>query len=663
MLDRSFKGKRVFVSGGAGVIGRRLVARLERAGAEVLVGDLKPRPPEFSRTVAYWQGDLNELPRRVLEDFAPEIYFHLAATFERSTESYEFWEENDRHNVRLSHYLLDLVKDMPQLRRVVFASSYLIYDPALYQYESPAERPRALSESDPVRPRNLCGMAKLQHEMELSFVSSFRPALEVVSARIFRVYGKDSRDVVSRWIRALLRGETLRVYRKEGMFDYIYADDVAEGLFRLAACGRSGVVNLGSGRARRVAELLEVLRSHFPEMQWIEEDSDIPFEASQADMGRFREWTGWIPERALEDTVPELVEYYRKQAEQLGRMEEPRPEPAVLVTSASKKVPLIRSLTEAAARSGRPLRIVAADSDDTCIARHFADEFWKMPRLEELTAGQLLEKCRELGVLAIVPTRDGELSFFARHRSELEAAGISVMVPDEEAVNRCTDKLLFYEYLASRGFPVIPTFRTADEVPADALVVKERYGAGARKMALNVSREQAKAHASALEHPIFQPFVTGDETSADLYVTRSGRCKGVVLRRREKVVDGESQITSTYRDERLERLCMDLARELKLYGHAVAQWIVDGEGRYHLVECNPRVGGASRLSWQAGLRSLDWFLAEALGKDADAIPFRRAESEMRMVRYPEDRFMGVQPESAAGRPASVSLNRRNVPDG
>jgi len=635
MVDAFFHGKRVFVSGGAGVIGRGLGARLERAGAEVLVGDLKPRPPEFSRSVAYWQGDLNELPRSVMDDFAPEIYFHLAATFERSTESYEFWQENERHNVRLSHYLLDLVKDIPQLRRVVFASSYLIYDPALYQYESPAERPHALREDDPVRPRNLCGMAKLQHEMELSFVGSFRPSLGVISARIFRVYGKDSRDVVSRWIRALLAGETLRVYRKEGMFDYIYADDVAEGLFRLAACGRSGVVNLGSGRARRVAELLEVLRRHFPGMKWVEEDSDIPFEASRADMGRFREWTGWLPERSLENAVPELIEYYRGKE---AKMPERRPEPAVLVTSASRKVPLIRSLGEAAARSGRPLRVVAADSDEMCIARHFADGFWNMPRLEELTVRQLTEKCRELGVMAIVPTRDGELPFFARHRAELEAAGIAVMVSGEEAVERCTDKLLFYEYLAPRGFPVIPTFRTADEVPGDVLVVKERYGAGARKMALNVSREQAKAHASSLEQPVFQPFVEGYEISADLYVTRSGLCKGVVLRRREKVVDGESQITSTFRDEPLERLCMDLARELGLYGHAVAQWIVDGKGRPHLVECNPRVGGASRLSWQAGLRSLDWFLAEALGKDADAIPFRRAEREMRMVRYPEDRF-------------------------
>jgi carbamoyl-phosphate synthase large subunit len=58
---------------------------------------------------------------------------HLAATFERSAESYEFWEENFRHNVRLSHHLMSLAKDAPSVKRVVFASSYLIYDPSLYQ--------------------------------------------------------------------------------------------------------------------------------------------------------------------------------------------------------------------------------------------------------------------------------------------------------------------------------------------------------------------------------------------------------------------------------------------------------------------------------------------------------------------------------------------------
>jgi carbamoyl-phosphate synthase large subunit len=313
-----------------------------------------------------------------------------------------------------------------------------------------------------------------------------------------------------------------------------------------------------------------------------------------------------------------------------------QPVPAVLVSSVSKKVPLIASLREAAARIGRLLAIVGADSDEMCIARHFTDSFWKMPRLDELTVSQLVEACKERGVIAIIPTRDGELAYYARHRTELEAAGIAVMVSGEEAIKRCTDKLLFYRSLVSRGFPVVPTAVQAEEVPVDRLVVKERYGAGARKITLNVTREQAVAHAATLEQPIFQPFIPGWEVSADLYVTKSGNCKGVVLRRREKVENGESQVTSTFRDERLEHLSAKLARELRLYGHAVVQWIIDDAGQPHLLECNARVGGASRLSWAVGLRSLDWFLAEAMGQDADAMPYHRLNREMRMVRYPED---------------------------
>ena len=120
------QGKRVFVSGGAGVIGRELVPRLLAAGAIPIVGDLKPRPAHFGPGVLYRQGDLNAMTEAEFHLHAPDVFIHLAATFERSTESYEFWEENFLHNVRLSHHLMTLAKDCPSLRRVVFASSYLI---------------------------------------------------------------------------------------------------------------------------------------------------------------------------------------------------------------------------------------------------------------------------------------------------------------------------------------------------------------------------------------------------------------------------------------------------------------------------------------------------------------------------------------------------------
>jgi carbamoyl-phosphate synthase large subunit len=51
-----------------------------------------------------------------------------------------------------------------------------------------------------------------------------------------------------------------------------------------------------------------------------------------------------------------------------------------------------------------------------------------------------------------------------------------------------------------------------------------------------------------------------------------------------------------------------------LAGHAVVQLIDDGE-QMHVIECNPRVGGASTLSMMVGLPTISWFLSEASGAD------------------------------------------------
>ena len=103
----SLNNKRIFISGGAGVIGRELAKRLVDKNAIVLVGDLLPIPDDFPKEILYRQGDLNYLTQREIDSFNPEIFFHLAATFERSVETYEHWEKNFWHNVRLFFMLIE----------------------------------------------------------------------------------------------------------------------------------------------------------------------------------------------------------------------------------------------------------------------------------------------------------------------------------------------------------------------------------------------------------------------------------------------------------------------------------------------------------------------------------------------------------------------------
>lgn len=629
-------GKRIFISGGAGVIGSELVPLLHDAGAVVLVGDLKPRPESWPNTVLYRQGDLNGLSGDELRAFAPEVFIHLAATFERSTEAYGFWEENFRHNVLLSHHLITLHKDLESLRRVVFASSYLVYDPELYNFAEPPSRARKLVEHDAISPRNLTGMAKLAHEGELRFLDSFqKERFSSVAARIFRGYGKGSKCVISRWIRALLRNEPIHVYRPEGMFDYIYAGETARGLMKLVEHSDiTGTINLGTGRARRVSEVVDELRRHFPAMQVTAGDMDIPYEASQADMDAFELATGWKPERQLEDVIPAIIEHERQYANQTASGNVGH----VMVTSAAGKVPLLRRVKEAAAKLHPGIRVLAADADASALTQHFADGFWTMPYLRDLNAVRLIEACRERGVTCLVPTRDGELAFFAEHREVLEHAGIGVMVSAPSTVDICLDKLRFCAFALEAGLPVIPTF---DRLPADGhgrWVVKERFGAGARSIGLDLSGTEAHSHAARLSAPIFQPFIGGArEHSADIYVDRSGRMKGCIIRTRDMVVEGESQVTTTTTNEALAEVCRKLVAILPFYGHIIVQAFVDESGSVHLIEVNPRFGGASSLSIAAGLDSFYWFLLESQGTDLHDYPcFHDPSRRLRQVRYAQD---------------------------
>lgn len=635
------KGKRVFVSGGAGVIGLELVEKLLRQEAIVIVGDLKPKPAFWDERVIYRQGDLNLITREELDAYAPEYFFHLAATFERSIETYDFWGENFWHNIRLSHHLMSLLKGSPTLRRVVFASSYLIYNQRNYTFDRPAEHPVSLAETDEISPRNLCGAAKLLHELELEFLGHFNEGrFTTVCARIFRSYGKRSRDVISRWIRMLLRGETLQVYKPEGMFDYIYAGDVAEGLMRLAVSPATGVVNLGSGRARRVSEVIDILRGHFPSLSAQMTDQPIPYEASQANMERFRAITGWMPEHRLEDAIPIMIRHERKLLAS-GESALDAPEETginVLVTSISKKVPLLRSVRKALDKFGGNNRLYGGDLDSDCIGSHFVDVFWRMPRTSDLTAEELIDYCRANGIRAIIPTRDGELGFFASIAGRLRSEGILVMVPSPEAVDACVDKLLFARRLCELGLPAIPTAERIEELDVPLYAVKERYGAGSRRIGLGLTRDEAVRHAKTLDRPIYQPHVGGREYSIDLYRGLDGRTKGVIARTRDLVVDGESQVTTTVSDPGIEELGERVADALDLYGHAVLQVLVDEHGGHHVIECNCRIGGASRLAFEAGLDSLYWFLLEASGQSIAQYPFARSRREMRLVRHTEDRI-------------------------
>lgn len=627
----TLKNKRVFVSGAVGVIGRELIRLLDKQGAIILAADRKSRPASFPKSVIYRQGDLNYITQEELDGFAPEIFFHLAASFERSTESYEFWEENFRDNVALSHHLITLLKDSLYLKKVIFPSSYLIYSESLYSFDTSQDKPRKLAETDPIYPRNLTGSAKLNHEIELNFIKEFKPKTQIVLARIYRGFGCNSRDVISRWVRTLLAGEEITVYHKENIFDYIYAEDTAEGLMQLSLSNFSGVVNLGTGHSEKIENVVEILKKHFPKLKARYEDIKMSYEASEADTTKLEKVTGWLPRHNVAQAIDKIIKFEKSRSKST-----PEQTKNVLATCISKKVPMIKAIRKAIDKIGSDVILYGGDMNQDCIGRYFVDKFVKMPAINEENSSAIFDICRKNNIGAVIPSRDSELIFWAKNKDRLDKEGILVMVSDAHATEAMVDKLKFYEVCEIEQIPAIETFDDLERIKADRVVVKERFGAGAKSMLLNATRVKAQAHAKTLESPIFQPFISGKEMSVDLYVDRAGKVKGVVVRERTQVVDGESQITKIIRDEKLEKMIAVAAEKLKLYGHVLFQVIRDKKDNYHIIECNSRFGGASTSSLSYGLDSFYWFLLEAMGENIGQYPFLPQKRQLTQVRHVED---------------------------
>lgn len=307
----------------------------------------------------------------------------------------------------------------------------------------------------------------------------------------------------------------------------------------------------------------------------------------------------------------------------------------VLVTSISKKVPLLFSVREAV-KNGV---LFGADSSSHVIGKYFVDEFWVMPNLNKLSLDILINYCKEKEISAIIPTRDGELKYFAKYKDFLNKNGVSIMVSNIAAIDVCSDKQKFYEFGIQKGFPVIPTDKEISQISTENYVVKERHGSGSNGLGLDLSKNKAERFAHKLINPVYQPYIAGKEYSIDVYVNKQSKGIGSIVRSRDLIVNGESQVTTLINHPKLEKISLRFAEALSLYGHSVFQAIEKENGDIYFIECNPRFGGASTLSIQAGLHSFDWYLLEASGKGIVPEMFYKQRIPLKMVRYPKDYFM------------------------
>lgn len=311
----------------------------------------------------------------------------------------------------------------------------------------------------------------------------------------------------------------------------------------------------------------------------------------------------------------------------------------IIFTSAGSKLVLLSALRESIKTSFPEYYIFAGDSYSMARTKLLDKDSLLTPRWIQLTDDDLLSFFQRSKIDIIIPTSDSDHEFFATKRSFLSKYEIFTMTSSIKSIKTCLDKLEFYSALKNK-FPVIDTSEDLDNLEVDRFVVKNRFGSGSKGLMLDVTREQAKNFSSLLSFPIFQPFIEGTEFSVDIYLSKSSKPLGAIVRERFEIRDGESKVSiiSNARNDLLELAC-SIAVYLKLEGPVNIQ-IIDSGGELYVVECNARIGGGASASIKSGLQIMNWFIAECNGLIPELeFPFIAIGDKDLYVRFEEEKLI------------------------
>jgi nucleoside-diphosphate-sugar epimerase len=270
-----FASQRILVVGGAGFVGSNLVRRLLAEGPrEVLVVDNLLSAERFNvpddPAVTFVEASIND--DQVLAGLPEDLAyaFHLA-TYHGNQSSMADPLADHENNLLTTLKLCERLKDLPSLRRVVYAGAGCTVAEKTFDDVDATDEdaPVSLYLDSPYQ------ISKVVGEFYGNYYFT-RHGLPFVKARFQNVYGPGEvlgagrwrgtantvwRNVVPTFIWRALHGEPLELDNGGiATRDFIYVDDVVRGLIACAVEGDpGGVYNVASGVATSIRELAETV--------------------------------------------------------------------------------------------------------------------------------------------------------------------------------------------------------------------------------------------------------------------------------------------------------------------------------------------------------------------------------------------------------------------
>jgi len=279
------------------------------------------------------------------------------------------------------------------------------------------------------------------------------------------------------------------------------------------------------------------------------------------------------------------------------------------------------------------VHITAADVNPHAVGRFLTNDFITIPAANDPAfADTLLSICREKDIHVLMPLVTKELIPLALRKNDFEMAGAKILVSSAASLEIANNKSRLYEFLQWRGMGV-PAFKIVETVeqfreavlelgyPEKNVCFKPSVSNGSRgfrilseqmdELDLLFNYKPSSTYlrlqdairilsSGVFPELLVSEYLPGEEYSVDCLADH-GESKLIIPRSRQKMINGISVEGEFVNDESIISYCTQIIKELQLHGNIGIQVKRSAEGKFLLVEINPRVQGTIAAALGAGV--------------------------------------------------------------
>jgi carbamoyl-phosphate synthase large subunit len=270
--------------------------------------------------------------------------------------------------------------------------------------------------------------------------------------------------------------------------------------------------------------------------------------------------------------------------------------------------------------------IVGADMQSSAPAMAIVDKKYVVPPVYAPNYVEIItEICQKENIGAIISLNDLELPILADHKEHFKNNGVKILVSNQQATDICFDKWKTVEFAQKIGIGTPQTYLNLQSALVALekgdllfpLVIKPRWGSASIGIEFPESMEELELSFKLLQKKLFrsmlatisktdaenailiQEKIDGTEYGLDILNDLEGNNLSVYVKEKLAMRAGETDKAVLRNHPAIEEIGKRIGENLNHIANLDCD-IFEKDGKYYLLEMNPRFGGGYPFSQMSG---------------------------------------------------------------